>query len=64
MILESPAFRRGEYVNFELAWKALKEVLELHKISDVYIGSPRNILKAAYKTGFIDNENVWLLRAC
>ena len=50
-------------LTFELAWKALKEVMKLHKISEADTGSPREILKAAYKTGFIHNENLWLLMA-
>jgi len=50
-------------LTFELAWKALKEVMKLHKVSEAETGSPREILKAAYKMGFIDNENLWLLMA-
>ena len=43
--------------------KALKEVMKIHKVSEAETGSPREILKAAYKTRFIDNENLWLLMA-
>lgn len=50
-------------LTFELAWKALKEVMKIHKVSEAETGSPREILKAAYKTRFIDNENLWLLMA-
>lgn len=45
---------------FEQAWKAIKEVLESQGFSDGATGSPRTILKTAYKAGMIDDENVWL----
>ena len=37
--------------------------MNLHKISEADTGSPREILKIAYKTGFIHDENLWLLMA-
>ena len=45
---------------FELAWKALQAVLQLHSVANAETGSPREILKLAYKTGFIQNDDVWL----
>lgn len=50
-------------LTFELAWKALKEVMNSHKISEANTGSPREILKVAYKVGFIHDESSWLLMA-
>ena len=45
---------------FEQAWKAMKEILENHGYSEGATGSPRTILKTAYKSGMINNEEVWL----
>lgn len=44
---------------FELAWKALQEVLRLQgaEIS----GSPREVLQKGYQYGFINDEQAWLL---
>ncbi len=47
-------------LTFELAWKALKEILELHGVADVATGSPRDIFKAAYKLGWLSDEKIWL----
>lgn len=48
-------------LTFELAWKSLQEVLQLYSVTGSEAGSPRDILKLAYKTGFISDANVWLL---
>lgn len=48
-------------LTFELAWKALQEVLRIHGVSDAQSGSPREILQLGYKYGFIDDADVWLL---
>ncbi len=48
-------------LTFELAWKALQEVLRLHGVSGAETGSPREILQLGYKFGFIDDAAVWLL---
>lgn len=45
---------------FEQAWKAMKEILENHGYDESTTGSPRTILKTAYKAGMIDNEELWL----
>ena len=44
---------------FELAWKALQEVLRLQgaEIS----GSPREVLQKGYQYGLINDEQAWLL---
>ena len=47
-------------LTFELAWKALQEVLRLHGVSGAETGSPREILQLGYKLGFIDDAAVWL----
>ena len=48
-------------LTFELAWKALQEVLKLHGVADAEPGSPREILQLGYKVGFINDSAVWLL---
>lgn len=45
---------------FEQAWKAIKEILEEQGYSEGVTGSPRMILKTAYKAGMIEEEEVWL----
>ena len=45
---------------FEQAWKAMKELLENQGYAESATGSPKTILKTAYKAGMIDNEEVWL----
>lgn len=45
---------------FEQSWKAMKEILENQGYAEGATGSPRTILKTAYKTGMIDDEKVWL----
>lgn len=47
-------------LTFELAWKALQEVLKLHGVEEAATGSPREILQLGYKTGFVDSAPVWL----
>ena len=45
---------------FEQAWKAMKEILTYHGYAEGETGSPRTILKTAYKAGMITNEELWL----
>ncbi len=45
---------------FEQAWKAMKELLENSGYAESATGSPRTILKTAYKAGMIDDEELWL----
>lgn len=45
---------------FEQSWKAMKEILEDQGYAEGATGSPRAILKTAYKAGMIDDEKVWL----
>lgn len=48
-------------LTFELAWKALKFVLEQDGVGGAETGSARDILKLAARTGFLEEENTWLL---
>ena len=48
-------------LTFELAWKALQEVLRLHGVQGVETGSPREILQVGYQCGFVNDSAVWLL---
>lgn len=45
---------------FEQSWKAMKEILENYGYAEETTGSPRAILKTAYKAGMITDEEVWL----
>lgn len=48
-------------LTFELAWKALQQVLRVHGVQEAETGSPREILQLGYKVGFIEASSVWLL---
>ena len=48
-------------LTFELAWKALQEVLKLLGAAGAETGSPREILQLGYKLGFVSDASVWLL---
>lgn len=45
---------------FEQSWKAMKEILEMNGVAESQTGSPRQVLKKAYQTGMIENEEAWL----
>lgn len=45
---------------FEQAWKTMKELLEQSGIPEGKTGSPKQILKTAYQTGMIEDEELWL----
>ena len=45
---------------FEQSWKMMKEILEAHGYEEGAAGSPKIILKTAYKSGMIKDENLWL----
>ena len=47
-------------LTFELAWKALKEILQLHGAGNFKTGSPRDILKSAYAINFLNDGEIWL----
>lgn len=44
---------------FEQAWKAMKEILEDAGYPESSTGSPKQILKVAYKAGLIEDEQAW-----
>ena len=48
-------------LTFELAWKALQEIMRMHSVEEAATGSPREILQLGYKIGFINDAEVWLL---
>ena len=45
---------------FEQSWKMMKEILEMHGFEEGATGSPKIILKTAYKAGMIKDETLWL----
>lgn len=45
---------------FEQSWKMMKELLENHGYEESATGSPKLILKTAYKAGMIRDEELWL----
>jgi len=45
---------------FEQSWKMMKEILEIHGYEEEATGSPKIILKTAYKAGMIRDEEQWL----
>ena len=47
-------------LTFELAWKALQEILRLHGAESAETSSPREILQLGYKLGFLNDSAVWL----
>lgn len=51
----------GQYnLTFELAWKAIKDILQLHGAINFKIGSPREVLKTAYQMDFLNDSEIWL----
>ena len=47
-------------LTFELAWKALQEIMRMHSVTEASTGSPREILQLGYKIGFINDAEVGL----
>ena len=47
-------------IQFELCWKVLKELLEHENVMIGPVGSPRNVIKAAYQYFDFMNEGIWL----
>lgn len=45
---------------FEQSWKAMKEILEEQGFSESQTGSPRMIIKTAFKASMVKNETIWL----
>lgn len=59
-----PIYRTGVVaqfnITFELAWKALQEILKLQGVLDFKSGSPRDVLQLGFKVGMINDSAVWL----
>ena len=47
-------------ISFEQSWKMMKEILQNHGYEEGATGSPKIILKTAYKAGMIKDEELWL----
>ena len=47
-------------ITFEKSWKMMKEILQNHGYEEGATGSPKIILKTAYKAGMIKDEELWL----
>ena len=45
---------------FEQSWKAMKEYLEDQGFAEARTGPPKQILKTAYESGLIQDEDAWL----
>lgn len=48
------------FIQFELAWKVLKELLRYEGSNVANTGSPREIIKAAYAVYEFIDERIWL----
>ena len=48
------------FIQFEIGWKVLKELLRYEGMSVANMGSPREIIKAAYVVYDYLDEEVWL----
>lgn len=48
------------FIQFELSWKVLKELLRYEGSREARSESPREILKAAYSVYDFINEDVWI----
>lgn len=48
------------FIQFELSWKVMKELLRYEGNSSANTGSPREIIKAAYATYDFVDERIWL----
>ena len=48
------------YIQFELGWKVLKELLSYEGVKSAASGSPREIIKAAYAYFDFIDESMWL----
>lgn len=47
-------------ITFEQSWKMMKEILQNHGYEEGATGSPKIILKTAYKARMIKDEELWL----
>lgn len=56
-LMRDGLIQRFEFT-FELAWKTLKEVFEDEGLID--LNSPKRVLREAFASGIIANEELWL----
>ena len=65
MANENEIYRTGVIgqfnLTFELAWKSLQAVLQEYGVIDFKAGSPREVLQIAYRVGFLDEPEIWLM---
>lgn len=47
-------------LSFELSWKTMKRHLQDRYIAEAATGSPRDILKLAYREHYIIDDSLWL----
>lgn len=47
-------------LQFELGWKLLKDLLRYEGVLEAALGSPRTVLKAAYRYFDFVDERIWL----
>ena len=47
-------------MTFEMAWKAMKEALCTYGYAEAQTGFPRSILKLAFKSAMIEDEESWI----
>lgn len=45
---------------FDQSWKMMKEILTVHGYEASATGSPKTILKTAFKAGMIKDDTLWL----
>lgn len=45
---------------FEQSWKMMKDILSHYGYEERATGSPKTVLKTAYKAGMIKDEELWL----
>ena len=48
------------YIQFELGWKVLKELLKYEGRAEAQSGSPREIIKTAFEVYDFIDEEIWL----
>lgn len=56
IIVRDATIQRFEYC-FELSWKMFKKAL---KIEGLEVNSPRQAIRGAYASGYIENADIWL----
>ena len=60
VIDEIISFAKNMIYIVQQSWKMMKEILEIHGFAEGATGSPKMILRTAYKAGMIKDEELWL----